>query len=211
MSEVFAPEEIRVYEPGVERKYGDMWMVVRDQLRIDLTEVLRVKPDATIKPKDITGYYYTQHGVGPIIVDEVIDLALAGGDENDHDGPALSNLLKSHITTPLPARRIRFGAKGLGGEPVLSPRVNNIFDLVVELGHTYKMNTLYPKPGTELTYRGRTNVNLGRIVINQISQDMSVYTDVLESVNQESGTKHTVLVSSTNQGVFPTARSVDIV
>jgi len=214
MSAVFAPEDLKVR--GTEGlQFSDAYGLTCAQLGLGLEELLKINPDACFRLQDLIGYHFIQYGMDPDIIKETID-GVQGGMWKDWDrAQALRTALPKVLgekTSNARVSRIRLGylakAELLLEQPSLSERLN----VVKETDHAgYEVTSLYPKAGEELTYRGRTVMNVGSVVMRSIMTELVAYTDSLDIVSQKNNrVNYSIVAMSTNQGVPPPIRSMHL-
>lgn len=215
MAETFSPEEIKVYGPdGLQ--FSDIWGLTCAQLGETVTKLLEISPNATFAEGDLAGYHHIQYGVNQSVTQETLVLLKTSLWDDWDKASNLKNALPkitSRETDGVVARRIRLGSYGDLRRLNLDHQIGNYFDVVNETDHMKsEVYSLYPKGNTELEYKGRVSLSLGSVVIKNIMEDVSVFSDVMALNTLDDLSKSRIVVaSSTSQGMLPPIQAIRVI
>lgn len=165
---------------------------------------------------DLAGHHYLEHGVGAETTAEVIDILQNGTVWKDWDmatllRQGLPRILGAASRKNVPLKRIRLGQKRDTEKFELPEQVAEIFDVVEETDHVWPVRSLYPKFSFDLLYKGRTTLNLGRVVIGQLVQgNLKAHIDLVIARDRLKNHTESIVVMSTNSGISPPVQSISI-
>lgn len=218
MTKNFSPEHVKLFNPETKsRDFSDIWGLTCAQLGSTFEELIKVRPDATLKKSDIAGYYYIQYGVDDQTTNDVIDMIEKNHWEHWAPAQRLKRVLPRIVGTTTEkavVERVMLGNEYKLDNLVLEPEITEYFDIVEEENHEgARVRSLYPKEnlGLEVEYRGRSRINLGEVAIGGYREaDFEISADLLTIKSEHSETVQNLLVMSRNTDIFPPVEQIRI-
>jgi hypothetical protein len=179
----FSPEDLNIRGPdGLQ--FSDAWGLTCAQLGTTVSKLLEIHPYARLTRADLVGYHYLQYGIDEDIIRETVDGVEDGmwsdWDEATRLRESLTKVLSDETMGAL-VQRIRLGNIRQVDRVQLDARLDHFFDTVEETDHSLReVVSLYPKNGSELTYRGRAGLDIGSVVRDNILGTLKTSTDILD-------------------------------
>lgn len=211
MVTTFTPEDLKIHgSEGL--RFADAWGLTCAQLGITVSKLLEVRPSARFTQEDLVGYHFVQYGMDSGITKETIE-GIQEGVWSEWDGAqalrdALQVLLADKTTSAL-TQRIRLGRPRDVERLQLDPSLSDYFERVTETDHTQSdVESLYPREGIGIEYRGRASLYIGSVVIGNVVEDLTTHSDVLDLMVESDPLIRTIVASSTNRGSFPAIQSL---